>query len=851
MLKEFAMYRIFFAVILFILFSGGCSSRGVLTSPSLINADSINNSDDIFRAKTIFSRDNAGETGNLVMGVYEGVIDMQGLDFSFLPMRNASAIGDSFDVDLTYYLDGVPCGNCLRIDQIAVNADSDLVVTFQVKHPFPAAGGRLDLPVFDVRGIIVNKNPSTTIFPEILIDINSDGNPETPASGDMEFLLNADGYSTFFDIVTESQLGLNISGNLSPYKLFFIDPVQGNFDPLYPNGVDNVNQPRGHNVFRQGIDFDDTGASQDFVIKAGPGAVVNFVFILESSYGQSATFAKTVNTPGQPGSRTSPMFFVPEFNRKEAWKIEVEITENKLVPYDEDSSAQIIVRACDWQAGITPSGDFGPDAEFDDIRYESDVAEVTLDLPGILAAKINQDLTDASGTGSATIPYEWTFDITNETSADPGDYFGLFAVRDEICDLLDGTTPPFGVNQETDIVDFRDFTTYQTFKIEIAGLNGVFQADEYRTNIDLVTGITQPTSSTVVLDLGVVENDDERIEGVYMSDGNNQITRYDLNYTDAVFHGPGLLPPDTEGTHPNPSQAMAIRRLDANNDGITFVGYQDANETFRPIAGEEPVLPAGNILHMFYCIIPPPVPPYSTDFPLDRFDGYWMPDVDDPTTPATNEYEVEDPLPVDVWNGFEDDMGCVWETTKLANPTNGLFDIIYLGVSFAYPPDPADPPVPSVAYAVALSGIPATDIKGCDLSNNGYIYYGLSGPDTPTGSLVVAFDAEDPLGNPIIGGIPITSGNVIDMQLLPYDDTLPRFINEYEQNAPIIVALTDNKTIEFIDAITGYVIQVLDCHADLSMIGDPKHLDIGDRSFTIHVTHLDGTTPRVTVYVLK
>jgi hypothetical protein len=88
------------------------------------------------------------------------------------------------------------------------------------------------------------------------------------------------------------------------------------------------------------------------------------------------------------------------------------------------------------------------------------------------------------------------------------------------------------------------------------------------------------------------------------------------------------------------------------------------------------------------------------------------------------------------------------------------------------------------------------------------------------------------------------------MEILPYDDTMPRIINEIEQTAPIAVCLTDNKTIEFIDTVTGQIIQTLDGASDGSISGDPKHLDIGNTSFTVHVTHLDGTTPRVTVFIL-
>ena len=844
---------IFLVVIAFIINSAACSRAIEPASPDFvpsINSNSQTASD--FNPFIVTSKDASGETGNVILGIYEGHVDLASMEYHFTPLRTANAIGDSFEVDLTYYLDGVPCGNCLRIGRISINSDNNLEILFEAKHPFPAVGSRLDLPVFDVRGILINRNPTLKVFYNIFADMDSDSTPETPIAGDIDFLLNADGYSTFFDIVTEEYLDLNIPGNLNPYKLFFVDPTNGNFNPLHPNGVENINQPIGHNVFAQGVDFNDDGASQNYIIKAGTDSTIDFLFILESAYGQSATFANTVNNPGQPGSRTSPKFFVPEFNRKEAWKVETEITLNRIKPYDAASIAEIEVRACDWQAGVTPSGEFGPDAALNDIRHPSDVASVMLDVPGIIDGALTKTLTDASGNGNDANPYIWTFSVTNDLEAKPGNYAGVVCIRDEICTELDGTTPPFGVRQDTEPVDFRDFATYTFFTIQIPGLEGKFQADPYRQNLDIVTGITQPTSNSVELDLAVVENDNPNVKGVYMPDANNGITRYNFNYTDAVFHGPGLLPPNTTNTHPNPNSPMPIRRLDANSKGVTMVAYYDANETYQPNPGYEPTLPAGNIVRMFYCILPPPVPPYDPEFPLKPFGGYFTLDTDDPNTPSINESLVEDPIGLECWDDFNGNLGAVWETTKLPNSQNGLYDILYLGVAFTYPPDTTAPPTPDPQFFVSLTGIPANEIRGMDISSNAYLYYGLSGPNTPAGgSLWVGFDAEDPGGNPLIGGFPVTTGNVIDLELLPYDSSMTRIINNYEQTNPLVVVLTDQKTIQIMDSITGQVFQLIDGAADGTIVGTPKHLDVGDKSFTIHVTQLDGTTPRVTVYELR
>ncbi|MCD6216962.1 hypothetical protein J7L05_03760 [bacterium] len=838
---------------LVILLAGCSSSTNPIAPPESTGAS--NRTDvDYSLSQALFPHDSSGITGNAIISAFEGVINTDTLEYHFTPLRQAGTIGDSFQVDITYFLDGIPCGNCLRIGDIRIDEDANLEVEFEAMHPFDNAGDRLDLPVFDVRGILVNKTPDLTVFYNILADMDSDGTVDTPAAADINFLLNADGYTTFFDLVTESFLGLDIPGNLNPYKLFFVDPTQGNFNPAHPNGVNNVNQPRGHNVFAQGTKFTDPGASQLYVINGGLDTTISFIFILDCSYGHAATFRNTYDNPGEPGSRDSPKFFVPEFNRKEVWKLEVELLDNNLAPYDSASTAQFQITACDWQAGVTPSGDFSEDAAFDDIRHASDVGSLVFDIPGILADAIDQNLSHSTGAGSDSDPYTWIIDFTNELSANPGDYYGLVCVRDEICALLDGTTPPFGVDQDSQTSDIRDFATYQTFEIEIPGLEGVFQADPHRTNLDLVTDITQPTSDSVELDLAVVENDNINIAGVYMPDAYNQITRYKFDYSDAVFHAPGRLPIDNTGDHPHPDTAMAIRRLDASEKGVTGVGYLDANETFWPFHPDLPVLPAGNIFFLSYCVIPPPEPPYDTIYPLDLFAMYLMTDSDDDQRPAVSEYEEEDPLPIDIWEDFDNNIGCVWETTKYTNMGNGLYDTLYFGTDFDYPIDPADPPTADPLFSVSLSGIPSNDIKGVDRTDTGYVYYAFSGADTLAAwgydSLLVGLDGADPDGNPTIGGIPIYSGSVIDMEILPYDDTYTRIINGIEQTAPIAVCLTDNKTIEFIDTVTGQIIQTLDGASDGSISGDPKHLDIGNTSFTVHVTHLDGTTPRVTVFIL-
>jgi hypothetical protein len=372
-------------------------------------------------------------------------IDPVKLEGEIIPARNASAIGDVFDADLTQFLRYSPCNNCLQMGAMNVNEAGNILVEFKMRHPFENAALRPDLHAFDVRGILIA--PGSTQFP--MTTVHLPGGTEEPALGNVGMLVNADGYTSHFDSLAERDeyfgAPKNYTGNINPFKRFFENPSGGTFDPLFPEG---------HNVLRTGAGW----ASNIFELKPPSFGNINFVFIADIAYGVSAKFS----------NRYSPLYYLPWFNRKEAWKTTVTILSNNLIGGNLQSTALIRATASDWQAGLQATPEY-PDCALSCIPVKSDVKKVTVEIPSVTAQLQNKTTPD-SGTGSPDNPYIFNFPITNELGAPSGIYKGIVAVRDD----LDGTNGPMGIPEgpggfPLEGPDLTDYTAYYVFDIEVAG----------------------------------------------------------------------------------------------------------------------------------------------------------------------------------------------------------------------------------------------------------------------------------------------------------------------------------------------------------------------------------------------
>lgn len=516
-------HRLGFSIItiLFLAFLSSCSG-GSSVAPDATGND-LAYDFDTFPILATSELNGPGSNAYGILGAYQIDIDVKNLSGEVTRLRSNTGIGDFFIVDITDFLLISPCVDCLIIDEINIDGDGYVVVTFGLKHPydlpqpsFPQYLNRKDLHVFDVQGVIFMNPPTgsetTRIreFPATRSDI--DGKPHTldktikiDSGG---FLVDAQGYNTTLDEVIDDIYPTDF--NAHPYKMFFEYPFEGNFDPnSTTTGFLSVNSARGYNVMRMGTPMDYV----DYTLNIGPGETFNFMMVISASYGQSAKGQGTAL-----GERLWPRYFCPQFNRKEAWRVYVTVENNELLPQSPTSTADIVVYVRDWQESdghLVPSSSFDPmTSRAGDYTALSGVRNVSVDIPGL---KLGYDkdatagsldppyedylfiqATPESGNGSESNPLKYRIQVQNEHSAGLGTYSGLVAVRDE----LEGAPLSIGVEHDgLTIFPISDFTTYMPFTIDISMTQNPFNPTQQTvTHTDSIMSNIQFDRSNVAQD---------------------------------------------------------------------------------------------------------------------------------------------------------------------------------------------------------------------------------------------------------------------------------------------------------------------------------------------------------------
>ncbi|HYE80313.1 MAG TPA: hypothetical protein VEI97_20240 [bacterium] len=403
------------------------------------------------------------QRGTGVLAAYEVTVEA-GEDprATIEPARHSMALADTYQVDISTILRGNPCGDCLKVRGLGLDPNGVLTITFEMAHPFGALDLRKDLHVFDVRGHLVSGR-GVRQFTGIQSNL---GNGDETIATNAGLMLNADGYSTFFDGVVEGFIGASIPGNARPYKFFWKDFGAGNVDPGSPSGFTSINNPRGHSVFPMGGKGSDNRAAAVYRIALDPGDnALNFLLVVDASYGVSAA--------GKP-ERLTPRYFLPLFNQVAPVVVEATAGEG-LLAGDPASGTTVEVRIGDWQAGLKPP-DLGFDpatAELDDIPYLSDLAGVKLHIPGVLTSAITLDPSASTGgAGTPSDPYRFTVPVTNQRSAAAGVHWGIVVAEDQVTTSLgDGPTP---LQRDTVTPDtYHDFNTYQLFPVMVAEITNL------------------------------------------------------------------------------------------------------------------------------------------------------------------------------------------------------------------------------------------------------------------------------------------------------------------------------------------------------------------------------------------
>jgi hypothetical protein len=363
--------------------------------------------------------------------------------------REAMAIGDIYDSDLSQFLMVSPCENCLEIGGIFVDKYNSLNVKFRMRHPFTNITARPDLHGFDVRLILITEGGQNSYD-----DLNTmlpDGTEE-PVDGSFYFLQNADGYTSHHDQLPADtryfMQGATVAGNVNPFLRFFDDFTTPAFDPASPAGY-NV-MPVGNTIYERTAVFSP-------YLTSSPGIV--FYAVADVSYGVSAKLS----------NRNSPQYYLPSFNRTEPWRVEYWIENNYLDWQNPTSTADIMIQVFDWQHNATVDPAYPNASNLSGIRESSKVKRLELSNPNMQDGLLTTE-TVISGTGTPTDPLLYKITVMNQKTHGLVAY-ALLQVKDELYGLAapNGRLPipnsPAGFPYST--LDIRDYSLYKMIYINI------------------------------------------------------------------------------------------------------------------------------------------------------------------------------------------------------------------------------------------------------------------------------------------------------------------------------------------------------------------------------------------------
>lgn len=428
--------------------SGGTSP--VETGLNMPNADDIP------------SRINDMQSGGFVLGVYDLNISSDLQSAEITPVRTLDDVGDSWFVEMTKFFIAKPCVDCLAVSGISLTSQEWVKVAIHTTHPFekgdssqpPDARNRDDVRVFDSKLIVIDKDGDGIEFPELGRTVSS------------TIVLNADGYTDMIEPVYD-QIG-NRPNDTHPYIILFKNPLEGNVDPLSPTGFSDLANASGHNVMNQGESSDDF-----LLLDLDPGESISLKLYLTANYGQSAI---------DYTYRLEPTYYIPEFNAKEAWRVEAYVESNSLGPGETESMAEIKVKVWDWQQGAVVDLTL---SSLDKIRAQSGVAEVSVEFPGLFSGTVSKSVYDTGGTGQYLTPLEYRLEIYNELGAPSGIYDGLVCVLDERETGGNVSMPEDGIrNSGFGLVPFEvpGFRTYYYLNAVVTALQNVSPVARFTTS---------------------------------------------------------------------------------------------------------------------------------------------------------------------------------------------------------------------------------------------------------------------------------------------------------------------------------------------------------------------------------
>ncbi|MEO7995214.1 MAG: hypothetical protein ABI743_12520, partial [bacterium] len=412
--------------------------------------------------------DGAGHiAGQGALGMFQFHLDPDNLTATIEPVARATdGIGNPFMMDITGFLAGASCGDCFKIDGVGLTADNYVYVDYSIRHPFPLPeanppnfGDRLDLHVFDVRGIFLKSDPEDERAVARYANLQNIG-PEasTLAIDNSGFLagITLDGVTSAFDEYTDTFFPTAATAH--PFVLMREDTANDNFDAASENGCTDLRNPHGHNVFPQG------GGPyiKRVVFTAHPGDQVNYLVVLAANFAQAAQ--------GQGlalGKRGNPVYYLPWANSKAPWRVRVIPGVNDLKAGDTSTKAHVEVDIWDWQhhlSALTVVDAFRIDNQSrNSLLQPSRITDVDGSVPGVAEmGDVNSGF--LAGAGTPQDPLRYDVVIPNTLGADAGTFSGAIRVSDEY------EPPPGaleGIDRNLTPFQLKDFSTYITFSIEV------------------------------------------------------------------------------------------------------------------------------------------------------------------------------------------------------------------------------------------------------------------------------------------------------------------------------------------------------------------------------------------------
>jgi hypothetical protein len=451
MIKLTQFFFIPFLVSLFIL---GCSSGSNSPVSNLDTSLEIDNVDSLPLWVSDSYSDGSPHAGMGVLGLFEISIDSEKEKADITSLRSG-ALTDVLEViDITNFMTLAPCVDCVSLKGIGFDANSNVILTIGIKHPFPAGNpadpisgkNRADLHIFNVEGIVIS-NVLGSFF-DTLDEL-------TPGFT----LINADGYTGYLD--ESIDLFYLTLPTIHPYITHFDIYSQGNFAASNPMGFASVTSPApsGNLVMPMGSGYD----YEDYIFELS-GTQMNFIFAV------GCTYAVTTETYED---RFTPEYRVPQHNKKAASEVSVSIHDNNFAAEDTDSTAQIQIEILDINHGVAVG------TNLDQMLADSSVELITVEIPGVMTDVFEIDGADSiSGTGhNPSEPLLYQALLTNTAGAAQNTYMGLVKVLDTympgqnthpfIGDNDGGSRVPPGTGPLEGLFEMDRFFTYQVFTVYV------------------------------------------------------------------------------------------------------------------------------------------------------------------------------------------------------------------------------------------------------------------------------------------------------------------------------------------------------------------------------------------------